>query len=112
MTDADTQNMVLFALYRAIQAAIDLGQHVALERRLAVPATHREVFEVLGRAGAIDAELAERMQGWAGLRNVIAHLYAEIDMQLVASALYAELDDLERFASAMAALAPGEPEAR
>jgi len=31
-------------LYRAIQATVDLGQHVIAERGLPVPSSYREVF--------------------------------------------------------------------
>jgi hypothetical protein len=31
LRDVDAQNMVLFALYRAVQGAIDLGQHLIAE---------------------------------------------------------------------------------
>jgi uncharacterized protein YutE (UPF0331/DUF86 family) len=64
LVDPDTQNMVLFAIYRAIQASVDLGQHVIAERGLPIPSTYREVFTVLGNAGFVDPELASRLQGW------------------------------------------------
>ena len=44
LAELDTQNMVLFALYRAIQAAVDVGQHLIAERGLPVPSSYREVF--------------------------------------------------------------------
>lgn len=104
-SDLDTQNMVLFGTYRAIQSAIDLGQHAIAERGLTAPATYRDVFIVLGEEGVISRDLAGRMAGWAGLRNVIAHVYGRIDVRVVADALYGELDDLDDFVAAMAGLA-------
>ena len=106
LADPDTQNMVLFAMYRAVQGAIDLGQHYIAENRLPVAAAYRKVFAVLADAGAIDAVLAGRLDAWGGLRNVIAHHYGVIDIALVADALYEELPDLEAFAAAMAKHAP------
>ena len=100
--DVDTQNMVLFALYRAVQACIDLGQHLISERALRVPGAYREVFGVLGEAGIVEAGLAARLQGWGGLRNVIAHQYGEVDYALIAHALHEELGDLEAFVAHMA----------
>jgi uncharacterized protein YutE (UPF0331/DUF86 family) len=108
LADLDTQNMVLFALYRAVQGCIDLGQHLVAERGLPVPSTYREVFRVLGDAALVDDGLARRLEGWGGMRNVIAHHYGVIDICRVAAALYEELDDLESFAVAMAALAPAD----
>lgn len=102
--DIDTQNMVLFALYRAVQGSIDLGQHVIAERGLPVPSAYREIFRVLRDAGVLDAELADRLERWAGMRNVIAHQYGALDLERVADALYDHVPDLEAFAVAMARL--------
>lgn len=103
--DLDTQNMVLFALYRAIQAAVDLGQHVIAEHGLPVPSSYREVFTVLRTAGVLDGPLAGRLQGWGGLRNLIAHQYGSLNLELVADALYDELEDLLELATVMARVA-------
>lgn len=105
LAELDTQNMVLFALYRAIQAAVDVGQHLIAERGLPVPSSYREVFTVLGTSGVLDGGLAGRLQGWGGLRNLIAHQYGALNLELVAHALYQELGDLRDFATAMAGLA-------
>ncbi len=103
--DVDTQNMVLFALYRALQGAIDLGQHLIVERGLPAPSTYREVFRVLGEAGMIDPPLAHALEAWGGLRNIIAHQYGALDFERVSTALHDELGDLEAFAAKMAAIA-------
>ncbi len=108
LSEVDAQNMVLFALYRAVQGAIDLGQHVIAERGLPVPSAYREVFRVLADGKVIDRDLARRLEGWGGMRNVIAHQYGAIDLARVAHALHDELGDLEAFAVSMAALIAAE----
>jgi uncharacterized protein YutE (UPF0331/DUF86 family) len=109
LRDVDAQNMVLFALYRAVQGAIDLGQHLIAELSLPVPAAYREVFRSLADAGLLTSELGAKLQGWAGFRNIIAHDYGVLDMQLVAQALHADLVDLHEFAKAMATHAVTDP---
>ena len=49
--------------------------------------------------------LAGRRQGWGGLRNLIAHQYGSLNLELVAHALHEELGDRRDFATAMAGLA-------
>ncbi len=56
----DRQNMVLFALFRAAQTAVDLGQRVLAARRLGGAEIYAEVFERLGQHGILSTELAER----------------------------------------------------
>ncbi|MBM4345784.1 MAG: DUF86 domain-containing protein [Deltaproteobacteria bacterium] len=77
----DQQNMVLFALYRAAQGAVDIGQRALARDRLGAAATYGEVFALLANAGCIPQPLADRLYGWAGLRNVIAHLYRSVDLE-------------------------------
>jgi len=97
----DRQNMVLFALFRAAQTAVDIGQRLLASRRLGGAETYAEVFERLGQQGILSTELAERMRGWAGLRNVIAHLYRIVDLELIYRAYTQETCDLEEFSDAV-----------
>ncbi len=97
-TSRDTQHMVLRALYVATQAALDLAMHLGADAGLPQAATYQDAFRRLGEAGFLDGALAERLTGWAGFRNVLAHFYARIDYDRAYDAL-AELSDLERFAA-------------
>ena len=104
--DRDTQNMVLHALYVAIQSAIDLAFHAVADAGLPRPATYQDAFRRLSEGGRLEPELAERLAGWAGLRNVLAHFYPVIDFDKVHQALRDGLADLRTFARTMAALVP------
>jgi len=57
---------------------------------------------VLEEEGVIDEDLSERLQRWMGFRNILVHLYLEIDHSRVYDAIQADLGDLEAFAAAMA----------
>jgi uncharacterized protein YutE (UPF0331/DUF86 family) len=96
----DTQHMLLHAMYVAVQACIDVALHALADAEQPAGSTYREAFERLGAAGLLDADLARRLEGWAGLRNVLAHHYASIDFALVHDALIKDLPDLESFAIA------------
>ena len=90
--------MVLHALYVAAQAAIDIALHAAADAEQATSSTYQQAFERLAQQGRLEAGLARRMMGWAGLRNVLAHHYATIDYTRIAATLANELGDLESFA--------------
>ena len=100
--DVDKRYMVLHGVYLATQAAIDLAFHVAARHEQETCARYQDVFDRLRDAGLLDAAQAQRLAGWAGLRNVIAHRYIDLDYRVVAKALREELDDLEDFAVAAA----------
>jgi len=88
-------------LHLAAQCAIDLAHHLIADRGWSTPATYREAFAILQREGVLSAELAAQMEGWAALRNVLVHLYLEIDHGILFDILKNELDQLTSYAAAM-----------
>jgi uncharacterized protein YutE (UPF0331/DUF86 family) len=97
----DHQNMVFFALYRAAQTSIDLGQRLLVLRDLGGAETYAGVFDRLAAHGLLPEDLARRLRGWAGLRNVIAHIYRLTDLQTIHRAYAHEVEDLAEFAVAV-----------
>jgi uncharacterized protein YutE (UPF0331/DUF86 family) len=92
----------------AAQISIDLANHVIAADGHRSPRDYGDAFRVLAEVGVIDVDLADRMVSLAGARNLIVHLYAEVDDDLLAQAVHdGGLDDLSRFAAAVAALAEG-----
>jgi uncharacterized protein YutE (UPF0331/DUF86 family) len=57
---------------------------------------------MLGRVEVVDGALADRLAAAAGLRNVIVHLYLDVDPEKVWGGLEG-LDDLLAFTSAIRA---------
>lgn len=98
----DAQHMVLHAFYVAAQATLDLAMHVGADAGLPQALSYQDAFRRLEEAGLIEPDLAKRLTGWAGFRNVLAHFYATVDYDRVYDAL-GEIEDLERFAALIAA---------
>jgi uncharacterized protein YutE (UPF0331/DUF86 family) len=92
----------------AAQISIDLANHVIAADGYRVPRDYGDAFRVLAEVGVLDAALAERMVALAGARNLIVHLYAEVDDDRLAQAVRdGGLDDLSAFAATVAALVVG-----
>jgi len=53
LRERDARNMVLHAMLTAIQAAIDISQHLLAANRWERPGSYRETFELLAAYGAI-----------------------------------------------------------
>ncbi len=81
--DRDKRNMVLHALRVAVQSAIDAAQHLVADKGLPRPDTYRQSFEILGSAGLVDRDLADRLADLAGFRNVLVHIYRALDLDRV-----------------------------
>ena len=88
-TDREAWLKVKAGLETATQCAIDLALELVSRRALGVPQTYRDAFAILARAGVIDAALAAELQKWAGLRNVLVHMYTTLDLDRVHAALFA-----------------------
>ena len=97
--DLREERFVEHTLQLAIQAALDVASHVVSEERLGEPETNRDVFRLLGRSGMVRAELAQRLERMAGFRNVVVHLYQEVDLGILKDVVENRLDDLVAFAA-------------
>jgi uncharacterized protein YutE (UPF0331/DUF86 family) len=92
----------------AVEACLDLSHHLIADRGWRTPTSYRDAFDVLAERDVIDAPLAGRLAGWAGLRNIVVHMYLEIDHARVLAILRDDLDDLVGFAVALGRVAdPG-----
>jgi uncharacterized protein YutE (UPF0331/DUF86 family) len=91
------QREVERALEVSIQACIDIGAHLVAVWGLGVPEDYADVFERLSREDELDRGLAERMKEAAGQRNMLVHVYLDIDHMKIWDKL-GEVDDLRAFA--------------
>ncbi len=88
-------------MHLAVEVSINLAQHLISSRGWRTPTTNREAFQILREEKALPARLAEQMEGWAGLRNVLVHLYLDIEHDLLWNALTEELSQLREYAVAV-----------
>ncbi len=68
---------------RACQAAIDLAMHTVAAGHYGIPQSSAEAFALLENAGKLDKDLAKRLAGMTGFRNVAIHQYQDIDPGIV-----------------------------
>jgi uncharacterized protein YutE (UPF0331/DUF86 family) len=106
-SDVREQRFVEHTLQVAIQAALDVASHVVSDERLGEPQTNRELFELLGRAGWLDAALARVLRDMAGFRNVIVHGYQDVDLGVVEDVVQNHLGALLAFVAAIRRRQPG-----
>jgi uncharacterized protein YutE (UPF0331/DUF86 family) len=93
----------------AVEACVDLAHHLIADRGWSTPSTYRDAFRILGEHSVIAADAVARMAGWAGLRNILVHLYLDVDHARLHEVLVSELDDLVEYAAALAAQLKPEP---
>jgi uncharacterized protein YutE (UPF0331/DUF86 family) len=81
----------------SIESCIDIANHIIATERLRSPKDYRDTFRVLNEAGIIPDDFAQTLQAMAGLRNLLVHLYGEVDDEMIFDSLDTELCDFETF---------------
>ena len=102
---SDASDAVILHLWQAVQVVIDLATAACLHLRLGAPATYAEAFRRLAEGGHLDRALAVRLERAAGFRNVVAHVYEQLDMARVHRAAQTGPADLRAFLATLSRLA-------
>jgi uncharacterized protein YutE (UPF0331/DUF86 family) len=95
--DVREERFVEHTLQLAVQAALDVASHIVSDDALGEPQTNRQLFDLLARAGWLDAKMADELSRMAGFRNVLVHGYDDVDLAVVDDIVRNRLDDLLRF---------------
>ena len=101
LQDADTQDTVLHHLQIAIQACIDIGQHILSDEGWGMPGTLTEIAYTLEEHGVISQNHASQIVQMFGFRNILVHDYMEIDLEKVYNIWTLNLDDIEAYLKAI-----------
>ena len=95
------QHAMCHAVQNLIGACIDIAQHLLCAKNAEIPGSYAEALEALGRIGVLEPEFARRFSGAAKLRNVVVHAYADLDIDRIAAAVPALLEDTKTFLKAV-----------
>ncbi|RBY77759.1 DUF86 domain-containing protein [Geodermatophilus sp. TF02-6] len=87
---------VKYLFITAVEAGIDVAQHVCAAEGWGPPNTNRDAMLVLARHGVVSRELGHHMADAVGFRNVLVHRYVDVDDAIVVTQL-GELHDLRDF---------------
>ena len=80
----------------AAQCCIDIAGRILSLLQVERPPDAQGAIQKLGQLSILDTSLADRLAPVAGLRNILAHEYLELDWDIIYRCLK-ELDDFHRF---------------
>ncbi len=92
---------VKYHFVTAIEAAVDVAQHICAAEGWGPPTTNGQAIELLGSRGVLGSALSGQMRRAVGFRNVLVHEYVDVDDSVVIARLQG-LDDLRDFARSVA----------
>lgn len=79
-----------------VEVATDILAH-ELARLGVVPASYRDAVRKAVEEGILSEELGGSLERAAGLRNVLVHLYEDLDMEILAASVEPALNDFGEF---------------
>lgn len=96
--DIDLLFSVEHRLHTAIEAVINISEHIVAGLNLGHVDHAKDTIKILAQAGIISKDLAERLGKAADMRNILVHQYFDIDVKKIADATTKDLKDLREFA--------------
>jgi len=101
MNDRMAQAVVERWLQLSAQICLDIASHIISEEGFREPKDNQDMFVILNEEGIIPEDLIADLTGMARFRNVLVHMYAELDQRKVYAALTEHLGDFDRFAKSI-----------
>lgn len=97
LKDYTKQDSIILNIQRACEACIDLAMHIVAEKRLGLPQTSREAFDLLQDQFIIDEEVAKRLKAMVGFRNIAVHDYQTLNLDILKQIVENHLGDFTNF---------------
>ena len=85
-------------LQLSIQCVIDVSHYLVAGLALGVPATSQEAITILRDAGVFPPAFAHLLVQMVRFRNILVHVYTQVDVARVYDNLQHHLDDFGQFA--------------
>ena len=85
----------------AIQAVLDICNHIVADLGLEAPSEYRQVPAILAKHKLLPTRLSARLESMMGLRNILVHEYLKVDRRLVYQIIQNDLGDFATFIKAV-----------
>ncbi|MGW8429242.1 type VII toxin-antitoxin system HepT family RNase toxin [Peribacillus simplex] len=93
LKDYTKQDSIILNIQRACEASIDLAMHIVAERKLGLPQTSRDAFDMLHGALIIDENTVKRLKAMVGFRNIAVHDYQTVNIDILQQIVENHLGD-------------------
>lgn len=106
LSEADYENFVRdvrnvlatkHALQESIEACLDIGNHLISRKGFRRPDDYKGIFTVLEEERILSPDLAKNLVEMAKFRNLLVHMYGDVDNRRIFSILQKNLHDFRRF---------------
>jgi uncharacterized protein YutE (UPF0331/DUF86 family) len=102
LDDPDKIGSAKYHFIVAIEACIDMCNHVISRNGYRIPEDYADTFQVMGEVGALDVAFTDELRNMAKFRNRLVHIYWGVDDQQLHEILKTHLGDFKKFLDSMA----------
>ncbi|MDY6769701.1 MAG: DUF86 domain-containing protein [Candidatus Nanohaloarchaea archaeon] len=97
----ERKQAVKHSLQEAIEACIDIGNHIAAAENLSRGEDLSDIFGSLADAGVVDDDLGARLEEMTKFRNLLIHRYAYVDEDRLWTIATEDINDIPAFVEAV-----------
>lgn len=97
LDDELLQDAAVRNLQTAIEAVLDMANHIVARGGMGTPESYRDAIEILLDRGILPEGRGDAFRAMIGFRNRAVHLYDEVDAESVFEILEDDLGDFELF---------------
>jgi len=101
LADETMQSAVERNLQIIAQAIIDICTHLVAHNHWGSPRTYSDAVGVIAKQNVIESSLADRLINFVKLRNILVHLYLEINPKIVYQSAKLIINDAKLFTDAI-----------
>jgi len=101
--DIHLQSSAKYNFIVAIEAAIDIANHLISKGGFRAPEDYADTFRVLSDVNIFDEKFTEELEKMARFRNRLVHIYWDIDIKEIWKILQTRLVDFEKYLSQIGA---------
>lgn len=98
LEDYRKEDMIVLNLQRACEATTDLAMYVVSTRKLGLPQTKKDAFQILEKNKIINKKMSLNLQNMIGFSNIAIHAYKELNHDILIDVIENHLSDLVDFA--------------
>ncbi|MBI4374180.1 MAG: DUF86 domain-containing protein [Deltaproteobacteria bacterium] len=84
-------------LHLAVEAVLDIGNHILVSYFNDRPANYKEIITHLARQKVLSEKLLKQFDRLSGFRNVLVHDYLRVDPDIIYDRIQNRLGDFEEF---------------
>ena len=100
--DYELRSAIERNFHLAIESALDIGEIIISAEGFEKPEDYRSVILILERHKVIPIDFAERFIEAVSFRNILVHMYEEVDIGELHNCMQNNLEDFDEFAKYIA----------